>query len=95
MSNFRKIKWIDTEWKVPMNGREVYFFGKGDMITEKSEKTYQNVYVIRFDIYNDHISEINEIGNAMLYLGLGIAPNAAQIRGFGRAILRPFGVGSR
>ena len=95
MSNFQRIKWVDTKWKVSMSGREVYFLGKGDMITEKCEKTYKNVYVTRFDLCNDHIFEINEIGDAMLYLGLGIAPNAAQLRGFGRAILRPFGIGSR
>jgi ketosteroid isomerase-like protein len=95
MSNFREIKWIDTEWKTSGSGKEVYFSGKGDMITEKSGKPYQNTYVTRFDLYQGRIIEINEIGNAMLYMGLGIAPNAAQIRAFGRALLRPLGVGAR
>ena len=95
MSNFRVIKWIETEWRKSGSGKEIYFFGKGDMITEKSGKPYQNVYVTRFDLCQGRIVEINEISNAMIYMGLGIAPNAVQIRGFGRALLRPFGVGAR
>lgn len=95
MLNFRKIKWIDTKWKMSESGREVYFFGRGDMVTAKSGKSYKNVYVTRFDLYQGRIIEINEVGNAMLYMGLGIAPNAAQLRAFGRALLRPFGVGAR
>jgi ketosteroid isomerase-like protein len=95
MSNFRRIKWVGTEWKVSKSGKEVYLFGKGDMITEQSGKPYRNVYVTRFDLHEDRISEINEVGNAMLYMGLGIAPNATQARAFGRALLRPFGIGLR
>lgn len=95
MFNFRKLKWVDTKWKVSRSGKEVYFFGKGDMITQKSEKPYQNVYVTRFDLQQDQILEINEIGNAMLYMGLGIAPNATQLRAFGRALIHPFGIGLR
>ena len=95
MSNFRVIKWIDTEWRTSRSGKEVYLSGKGDMITEKSRKPYQNIYNTRFDLYRDRITEINEISNAMIYMGLSIAPNAAQMRGFGRALLRPFGVGAR
>ena len=95
MLNFRKIKWTDTNWKVSESGREVYFFGKGDMVTAKSGKPYQNVYVTRFDFYQGRISEINEVGNAMRYMGLGIAPNAAQLRAFRRALLRLFSIGAR
>ena len=95
MENFQKIEWIDTKWTVSGSGREIYFFGRGDMITAKSGKPYQNVYVTRFDVHQDRITEINEIGDATLYLGLGIPPNAAQLRAFGRALLRLIGIGSR
>ncbi len=95
MSNFRVIKWINTEWRTSGNGKEVYFSGKGDMITAKSGKPYQNVYVTRFDLYQGRIVEINEISNAMTYMGLGIAPNATQLGGFARALLSHFGVGAR
>lgn len=94
MDNFQKVKWIDTRWEVSATGHEVYFFGKGDMITAKSGKPYRNVYVTRFDVRQGHIVEINEIGDAMLYMGLGILPNAAQLLGFGRALLRPLGIGA-
>jgi len=95
MANFHKIKWTDTKWKLSRNGEEVYFFGRGDMITEKSRRPYHNTYITRFDFYENRITEINEIGDAMLYIGLGIAPNAAQLRAFGRALLRPIGIGMR
>ena len=95
MSNFRMIKWIDTEWRTSGSGKEIYFSGKGDMITERSGKPYQNVYVTRSDLYQGRIVDINEISNALIYMGLGIAPNAVQIRGFGRALLRAFGIGAR
>ena len=95
MENFQKIKWIDTKWEVSTSGCEVYFSGRGDMITAKSGKPYRNVYVTRFDVHQDRIIEINEIGDATLYMRLGIPPNAAQLRAFGYALLRPFGIGLR
>ncbi|MCU1479282.1 MAG: hypothetical protein JWQ19_68 [Subtercola sp.] len=87
VDKFTPLVWLNHQWAVSPSG-QVFFSGSGDMVVERTGKPYRNNYVTRFDIVDGNIVRMVENANAFLYVGLRIAPNAAEFRSFARALPR-------
>jgi ketosteroid isomerase-like protein len=88
LDKFVPLIWRNHEWTVSPSGGSVFFYGKGDMIAAHRGKSYRNTYVTRFDIADGRIVKMAEYADALLYAGLRVRPNGAEIRALLRAIRR-------
>jgi ketosteroid isomerase-like protein len=87
VNKFTPLVWLNHQWTLSPSG-QVFFSGSGGMAVARTGKPYRNNYVTRFDIVDGKIVRLVETANAFLYVGLRIAPNAAELRAFARAIPR-------
>lgn len=88
IAKFTPLVWRAKQWTVADDGSHVVFTGTGDMVVERTGKPYRNSYVTRFDVVDGTIVRMVEYGDAFLYAGLGIKPNAAEFRSLLRALGR-------
>ncbi|SHJ97534.1 Ketosteroid isomerase-related protein [Nocardiopsis flavescens] len=87
---FDPLRWRGQEWRLSPDGRELYFYGVGDMVVARTGQPYRNTYVTRFDVEDGRIVLMAEYGNALMYAGLGVRPNGAEFRSLLRAVGRMF-----
>jgi ketosteroid isomerase-like protein len=85
---FDPLIWRDHRWTVIPDGREVFFFGTGDMVVARTGAPYRNTYLTRFDVTDGKIVRMAEYGNVMTYARLGVRPNRAEFRSLLRAVGR-------
>ena len=87
---FDPLVWRNHQWKVSPDGRDVYFYGTGDMIVARTGAPYRNTYLTRFDVTDGKIVRMAEYGDVMMYARLGVRPNRAEFRSLLRAVRRMF-----
>jgi ketosteroid isomerase-like protein len=87
---FDPLVWRNHRWTVSPDGRDVYFFGTGDMVVARTGAPYRNTYLTRFDVSDGKIVRMAEYGNVMMYARLGVRPNRAEFRSLLRAVRRMF-----
>lgn len=85
---FDPLVWRNHRWTVSPDGRDVYFFGTGDMVVARTGAPYRNTYLTRFDVSDGKIVRMAEYGNVMMYARLGVRPNRAEFRSLLRAVRR-------
>jgi ketosteroid isomerase-like protein len=84
---FDPLIWRNHRWT---DGRDVFFFGTGDMVVARTGAPYRNTYLTRFDVTDGKIVRMAEYGDVMMYARLGVRPNRAEFRSLLRAVGRMF-----
>lgn len=87
---FDPLVWRNHQWEVSPDGRDVYFYGTGDMVVARTGAPYRNTYLTRFDVTDGKIVRMAEYGDVMMYARLGVRPNRAEFRSLLRAVRRIF-----
>ena len=75
LDNFKQAAVVDRQTFITEDGATVFVEGRGDLLLEKTGQPYRNLYVFRFSISDEKITDIREYGNPVIYakaLGLKV-----------------------
>jgi ketosteroid isomerase-like protein len=75
LDNFKQAVVVDRQTFITGDGATVFVEGRGDLIMEQTGQPYRNIYVFRFSISGEKITEIREYANPVIYakaLGLKV-----------------------
>jgi ketosteroid isomerase-like protein len=75
LDNFKQAFMVERKTFITDDGATVFVEGRGDLILAKTGQPYRNIYVFKFSIFDEKITETREYANPVIYanaLGLKV-----------------------